>query len=238
MFHCVLRATQEGNLAQCKLCERSGWLLQVDGLGLCPSCSMVAGQHINDHTRILLESLKIIDSSRSYSTIFSRIGVAARSCDALAVYAEKGVLSLNRHPGEVRRDIEATFKRCVHQAIELSVDAGREKALNGVTDAAKLAGYTKGIEVLAKLAAEFPAIDDLGPAILAIREERDAVRFQLRERKAEIAAAKGKKKQAVEILIEALLELKHDATPDQRQGGLVERGKRKIAELGGDPPIM
>jgi hypothetical protein len=128
MCHSFLSATREGILAQCKLCERSGWLLQVDGLGLCANCSVVAGQQINDHTRILLESLRIIESSQSYSTIFSRIGVAARSCDALAPYADKGVLSLNRHPKEVRRDIEDTFGRCVRQAIDLSVNTGREKA--------------------------------------------------------------------------------------------------------------
>jgi hypothetical protein len=63
------------------------------------------------------------------------------------------------------------------------------------------------------------------------RAERDALRASLLCRKADVAIAKGRKKQARDYLADALMALRHDTTLDHEQVSKIKEIERRIAAL-------
>jgi len=94
-----------------------------------------------------------------------------------------------------------------------------------------LTGYTKAIDNLNKMLLEFDDVSEVEPAIAELVSERDKVRTGIAFLKAEKLIANGKLRQAKEALVDALVEIKHDSTPDAAQADDIARIEAKVSEI-------
>ncbi len=76
-------------MAKCKNCGSSGWLLPVDDKGLCSQCQQIHLPMIDNHCRIVAESVQIISRTKNFATRISRIEVAISSLIKLIPYEKK-----------------------------------------------------------------------------------------------------------------------------------------------------
>lgn len=224
-------------MAKCKVCSKSSWFQSVDKMGMCDRCRPVHGEIIQNHCRIAIESDKIIRTTKNIKTLLSRIDVAHSSCLELLPYHKRGIPTLTISPDEMIRRLNAARVEAVEIEIRSRQFTAREKYRDATTDAAKLGGYGKAIEVLTGLMDQVHDVSALESAIFDLRRERDAQKAKLIVRKAEVQVAKGKEKRAIELLIEAMMSLKHDTTPDEYQQDAFRIIRAEIERLGGTAPI-
>jgi hypothetical protein len=107
----------------------------------------------------------------------------------------------------------------------------RQKSKDASTDAGRVSPYSKAVERLIKFFDDVEDVSPLEECIINLRHERDQVRVKNSLRKADIWLAKAKEAKAIEVLAEAIVELKHDATPDLEQADLFAKLNARIEEL-------
>lgn len=81
--------------------------------------------------------------------------------------------------------------------------------------------------------------DNVAPledAIFKSRVEREAVKFDLLVRRAEVAEAKRPVKKAIELYVESIMALRHDSTPKELQQDRLQEAESRIVALGGTRP--
>ena len=222
----------------CRGCQTSGWLLKIDNNGLCEQCSPVLVPDIVNHCRIVIESGDIVRSSKNVMTQLSRCEIAIKHCNMLLPYEQRGIPTLTMAPSEAITMFVNKREKLIDELIQQVRFEARQKATDAPTEAGKLGGYAKAVRTLDKAMVEVHDVTKLEAAILDLRAERDDLRCELLSRRAEVAFAKGKQQAAIEMLIEAMLSLKHDGTPDKAQRTRAETLRARIVALGGTPPEM
>ena len=78
-------------MAQCKWCDKKGFLLSVDEKGLCKRCSYIFSVHIFQVTKIILESQDIITNTKRIEIVVGRTETITEQLDTLLKYEEKGI---------------------------------------------------------------------------------------------------------------------------------------------------
>lgn len=211
---------------------------RLDAFELCRECSRLHSDVIRQSCNAVIQSGKIIKKSKKIDTILSRIELAQENCRTLMEYEERGIETLSLNPGALIEAFDLERTEAVERALlELKFQA-RQRAKDAATDAAKIGGYARAIE---KISALMDVVDDATEMELAIetlRFERDGVRARLLCDKADVWLAKGKKSKAIDVLIEALMSLRQDGTPDARQSDQIADVSKRIEALGGVvPPV-
>lgn len=223
-------------MATCKYCAKSGWLLQVDGNGLCDRCHAEHLPTIIQNCRLYETSVAIATKSKNPSTTLTRLVVAAQCCQALEPYSNRGITTIGMHPLEAISMLDASFDSAVLEAVSSITTVARLKSASASADAGRLSAYATAIDKLMKLFAEFPAVASFSAAARDLQVEQDALRCDLLLRKSTVAEAKGQTKKAIDFAIDALMSLEHDTTPNDLQSDLVRRVQDRITGLGGTVP--
>ncbi|NNV47268.1 hypothetical protein GTF03_10115 [Roseobacter sp. HKCCD7415] len=220
-------------LAKCRYCERRGLFLQTDNNGLCRRCSDEHVPQIANLCRIVVESGKIVDRSKNEKTIVSRCDVALGALDRLEPYYRASVPTLDVPIPEIKTEFLSIRSGAIGRLVNSQVFAARAKRESAATPAARLGGYAKAIDNLNKFLIEFEDVTAVEPAIAELVRERDQVRVENAMLKSEKLLAKGKAKLAKEALIDALVDIRHDTTPDADQAKEIAALEAKIAEIDG-----
>lgn len=225
-------------MANCVLCGRWGGLfgMSLTDEGVCKPCVNTHFPIIDNHCRIILESARIIETSKKPETRLSRINVALQNLHALIPYSKKGIGTLNKPPEEVMETFEGERAKIVDQYIREQKYFAREKAKDAANPSGKLGGYAKAIERLNKISEHLEDLTPIQYAIAKLRSERDRMKYDQLCEKAKIALAKGNQKGALGHYAEAYLVLRSDSTADEEQVEMLREAKEKIVELGGTPP--
>lgn len=223
-------------MAKCKICGKSGWLLSVDNNGMCKVCSEIHLPTVVNLCRIVVESGQIIGKTKAIATKLSRAETAKRCCAELLPYEKAGIPTLTEDPSLLIREFERLRVEAIEQYLHDLLYAAEEKRIDAKTDHGKLSGYNQAISKLDKLMEGIEDVSELEQAKDSLRVKRDAIAAELKEQKAEVLAAQGKQKRAIEVLIEALFLLAHDGTDDLRQAQEFDRIKGRIVALGGEVP--
>ena len=224
-------------MPSCCYCRNSGWLLSVDDHGLCAQCQKLILPAVTDLCRAVRQSVGAIAKTKNLSVQLSHIDTAQKCCERLAVYHDMGIPTFTDHPRNVAEELAQRREIAIEQFVDAQLFDAREKAFNAPSDTAKLRGYLKALRRLSVLLNDVQDVTPIKAAMVAIQFELDGVRFDLLERKAEAALAKGQRGEALDHYVDAALCLKHDRTPDQYQQDRLERARSKIIELGGTPPL-
>jgi len=223
-------------MAECLYCKKSGWLLQVDINGFCPGCLANYNYHVMPKIKQFQKLVSVVSKSQNHKIILSNIVSALEICSELSSIENDGFPVMETSVPEWVRMLKERFDECIIEVEQIAIEDARNKAMLAGTDATKIRGYSLSIKRLSDFSREYPSVESLKSAIVRLSSEQTALKFELTYRKAEVEEAKGKTTRAIEILIEAIMGLRHDSTPDDRQSQMFMKASTKIRDLGGNPP--
>lgn len=223
-------------MATCKYCAKSGWLVSVDGFGLCDGCHAVHTPEIIHNCRLYHSSVSTAVKSKNTSTTLNKLLVAGQCCKALEKYEAKGIETLGMPVQSAMALLENSFNAAVAEAVQLALATARHKAQTAASDTGRLGAYSSAADRLMKLANEFSTVSAFPAGMRTLQLEQDTLRVELLLKKSEVAEAKGQVKKALDHAIDAMMGLRHDATPDDLQVTLSERVTSRIQALGGTVP--
>jgi tetratricopeptide (TPR) repeat protein len=226
-------------MAKCKYCEKGGWFTTINNaFGLCDTCVQEHGALFLSAMKTAVRAVDTMKTAKKPETIMSKVAVLRQQCEILYRFEQKGVNSIDPPPSQLLSKMKLVEREVVEEAIQSALFNARQKAEDGVTDSAKLGGYTRAIEGLNKLLDDAQDVADIEMATLGLRHERDGLKAKLLCNKAEVQIAKGKDKKALEYYIEAFMSLKQDGTDDNAQVEQLTWIEGKIQDLGGTPPSI
>jgi hypothetical protein len=81
-------------MAQCKWCNKSGWLVSVSSQGLCKDCSPAVNDSIQSVKRVISQSIELLNNSKNLETKLSRMDVVLSSLQELTKYEDHGIQTL------------------------------------------------------------------------------------------------------------------------------------------------
>lgn len=221
-------------MAECNHCGRGGFFQRVDNNGLCRACAPSVISAINDLARVLMESQKIMGTSRNIETRLSRARVAIDCCRKLSAYARKEIPTITPDPRDLVRDFEDSIQSIVGEhVLELRHEANL-KAATASTEAGKTAGYRKAIQKLDKISSQVVDVTGIELAIEEMKEDIIGVRFDVLEAKARAALAKKQEKRALGYYIDGLLALNESRDKEANHTARIVRARDAIQRLGGD----
>lgn len=223
-------------MAKCRLCDKSGWLLRTNPEGLCKACEPLWAMDVDQHSRIISESVKLIENSKNVKTRLSRIDVARRSCEQLLHYEQRSIETIATPPSKAIHELERVRKELVENHIEEELVKARTKSQSALTLAGKTQPFGKVIEKIGEFYSAISDVTVLEQLERETREELDKARLEIELEKAEKAEFKGQKKKAIDAYLGALFIISKDSIDDERQATQIRDIKAKISALGGEVP--
>jgi hypothetical protein len=223
-------------MATCRLCNQSGWFLKVSRNGLCKNCEPVWRMDLEQHQRILTESLKIIENSTNIKTQLSRIDVAKRSAEALRRYEQCGVQTTATKPSEIIRQLDSVRIDVATQYVRDQLTKARAKSQNAVGVAGMTSPFSKIIDSIGELYSVLPDVPQIKQLETEARNEMDRARVRAELDRAAKAKFKGETKKAISAYLDALYIIRRDRVDDREQGEQIREIERQIKELGGVVP--
>lgn len=218
-------------MAQCRLCNRSGFFLSVDSHGLCKNCNFMLAFELIQRVRIISESAQLIENSKKLDTQISRCDVIVTIARELLKYESNGIPTTNPQPSALIQQYNRKKDELVLGTLEAEFEALLQRLPT-------LVGARTQVNNLGKLLLRVQQYKAQCP-LLAVLESRVKTKIQDVQlaawldtaRKAEF---KGQKKKALDQYYEALYFLRHDDVDDALQVEHITAIESKIRELGGD----
>jgi hypothetical protein len=192
---------------------------------------MTVPADIESHCRMFALAFGWVKNSRGTAARLEALANVEGSVTSLLPYADKGMATLDPHPREILSEIEGMRRGIIEDEVQDRLAEARRRAQDATTDAGKLGGYGKAIEGLMRYINGLPDVTALEAGVLVLRAERDALKASLLCQNADVAIAKGRKNQARDYLVDALMALRHDATPDHEQVSKIKELEHRIAAL-------
>ncbi len=223
-------------MAQCKWCDRSGWLLKLSERGLCKSCDYMVGMEVSQLARIINESMEIVDKSKNLETRMARLDLVGNYCKELAKYHQKGIKTIDPSPIEFARAATELKDKIIQEHCSNIIHEATQKVTVATTPKSKINLLSKARMQLRELknhAENDHFIDVFDKTLSRMIQEVQLDEFM---EKAQKAAFKGNKKKALDWYYEALYFLRHDDIDDSKQKSEISTIEQKIKELDGEVP--
>jgi len=218
-------------MAKYNYCQKKGFFLGVDKNKLCNKCSPFVVSDIENRGRIVLESLKLAQTGKTFSTRISRINVLISNLDVLLTYEVKEIPTISPIPSLLLHDIH---------------ELRRETITNEINDL-----FTKSVNQADVAATPTSEYNALSKGFLKVQEILDAnngedhdfeqlLRLKLLMHKAKIegyineakkAEFKENTKKAIDQYQEALFYIENDDVDDSLQSDLINQVKERLAAL-------
>jgi hypothetical protein len=218
-------------MAKCNYCQKKGFFLGVDKNKLCNKCSPFVVSDIENRGMIVLESLKLAQTGKTFSTRISRINVLISNLDVLLTYEVKEIPTISPIPSLLLHDIH---------------ELRRETITNEINDL-----FTKSVNQADVAATPTSEYNALSKGFLKVQEILDAnngedhdfeqlLRLKLLMHKAKIegyineakkAEFKENTKKAIDQYQEALFYIENDDVDDSLQSDLINQVKERLAAL-------
>lgn len=224
-------------MATCKWCNRSGFFLSVNSLGVCSNCNTVIVMDINQHARIATESIEIINKSKQIDTVLSRFQVAEEHLKLLLPYEQKGIPVLTEPPSALIKSLNRQKQRSISGKIKDEVTELLNKYKVTPTEKGKLnllAKYLLKIQEYKRKINAYKELEDVENQIKALLHQ---TQLDIHLKEAEKAELKGSKKKALDSYYEALYFLQNDDIDDSLQTQNILEIEAKIRELSGKDVI-
>lgn len=218
-------------MAKCKYCGRSGLFLRVSKEGLCNSCQPIVAMDVGQRTRIINDSMALIDKSKKLDTQISRCELLLEHAAELAEYEKRGIPTVKPPPSALLQEYTGRRDELILQGLAAIVEAAQAKAEVATTSKAKINQLSKALLKVReyKMKTSDPAaLDALEMKLGSLIHQIELDGYLEKARKAEF---KGRRKQALDQYYEALYFLKHDEIDDSLQADHISAIEAKIAEL-------
>lgn len=116
-------------MARCQHCGRSGLFLRLDGNRLCDGCSVELDYKIANASRIIGDSIPIIEEGKNPGTRLSRCQLVRNHAESLLPYERLGIDTLRTPPSEIISRIEWAEKR-IRDIWQADSDDGEEPGVD------------------------------------------------------------------------------------------------------------
>lgn len=221
-------------MGQCIWCERKGLFISVDKNRLCRNCQLSIYVDIQERSRIISDSQKLIEKSENYKTRLHRINLVLEHLRTLKEYENKNIETLSLLPSE----LENYYKKLKNELIYENIIGGIEKIMNkariGLTAKTKMTEANKAILSILEGKKELQDKDKIEELNNKEKEIKNFIHeTQLNDfiKEAKKAEFKGQKSKALDKYQEALYFLKTDEVDDSLQKDKINEIKSKISEL-------
>jgi hypothetical protein len=217
-------------MAQCKYCEKKGFLLRVNkNTGLCDWCNHTVLISIDNILRVLDESIELIKTSKNFKTRINRIDVALDNCNTLLIqYWSKG-LRLFNDPNQLINELNLVRSEIIEDEISNKVENYLEKANHTKTVRSKITNAEKALYDLHLFKKDYDYTNlEMEQSIKSFIHKVQFDEFILNAEKNEF---KGNTKKALDQYQEALFFLKKDDIPLEDQSEIINRLENKVNSL-------
>jgi len=221
-------------VGQCRYCGKSGLFLSVGSDGLCAGCRPVVALDVSQRVRIVNESWKIAQQSKSLSTSLSRCDLAIQHLQHIRdTYERRGIMPMTPTAEEEIAKFVWARDECVVEDVKMKVAKAKRKADVATTATARLNAYSQTLLAITEGKPEMLDSSRLEPYEVEVKRLMHTAQLSGYVEAAEKAEFKGNAKKALDQYQEALYFLKTDDVDDQLQAAEIARISTKIAELGG-----
>ena len=93
-------------MPKCKWCGEKGFFLSLSNNGLCKSCDFMIVTDFKARERVMVESTRLINSSKNPQTRLTRINVMREHLTALLKYEEKDITTTVPSPSELLKKLD------------------------------------------------------------------------------------------------------------------------------------
>lgn len=223
-------------MSTCRQCNKSGWFLRTSPEGLCQQCELIWALDVQQHGRILQESIKLIETSKNLKTRLSRIDVALRSCREMRKYEQRGVKTFETPPSIAIAELERVRTQVIESTIEDELVRARTKSQNATTPAGRISPFSRVVDKIGELYPQTEDVSGLEKLEQDVRVEMDRAQLTSELEKAEKAEFKGQRSKALNAYLDALFVVLKDSIDDALQEQEISHIESKIRELGGQVP--
>ena len=220
-------------MAKCKWCDRSGWFLRLNSVGLCNNCSPLVNFDVQQRLRILNDSINIVNESKNLDTRLSRLDLLLEHANSLYRYEQRGIPIVEPLPSAILEQFRGRKDQIILETLRTITEEAEKKSATVITASSKVSSLTKA---LLKIREYKDKMDNKKSLIALEKKVTDMIhKIQLQGYldQAEKAEFKGQNKKALDQYYEALYFLKHDDVDDSLQQDMISHIKDKIIELGG-----
>lgn len=222
-------------MAQCKWCDRSGWFLSLNPLGLCSTCSPIIHMEASQRTRIINDSVKVISDSKNLETRLSRVDQLIEHANGLLRYEKRGISVIDPPASSFLEDYGGRHDQIIFEALTADASMALSKANVAPSYSTKINLLSK---VLLKIREYKPRTHHPESLDSLERQVQSAIQnVQLKQHleSAKKHEFKGQNKKALDQYYEALYLLRHDDIDDSVQNKHISFIEAKITSLGGSP---
>jgi len=224
-------------MAQCKFCDRSGFLLSVNQYGLCNNCATVISFEINSKLRVIQESIDLVKTSKNLDTRLSRADLVIQLASKIVdKFESKGIMLMEPSATELLRRYKEGRDEIIKDSIEEEYKKASTKSEVSTTAKTKINPLSKMLLKIQDYKSQLAKKGSLDALEQKINKDIHAIQLHFFLDDAKKAEFKGNKKKALDKYLEALYFIKTDKIDDIKQQDTILNIENKIKELGGKIP--
>ncbi len=221
-------------MATCKLCDRTGFFLSTNDLGICKTCTPFFALDFNQRMRILSESIKLGDKSKKLDVRLSRYELALEHANGLLKYETAGIDTTEPPPSVLIEKVGRALRETAREGMSEIAEKALAKSGGGKTLNARLNPVNKAIIALREYSPRSDSSDLIDELVSKLQAVAHAAQFDDYMEKGRKAEFKSQTKKALDAYYDALYFLRHDDIDDAEQGDQIGSLEAKIRDLGGD----
>lgn len=220
-------------MAKCKWCDRSGWFLRLNSVGLCNNCSPLVKFDVQQRLKILNDSINIVNESKNLDTRLSRLDLLLEHANALYRYEQRGIPVVEPSPSAVLENFRGRKDQIILETLRTITEEAKKKSATVTAASSKVSSLTKALLKIREYTDKVDSKKSLTVLEKSVTNMIQKIQLQGYLNQAEKAEFKGQNKKALDQYYEALYFLKHDDIDDSLQQGMISHIEDKIIELGG-----
>ena len=218
-------------MPKCNYCLKKGFFQGVDQNNLCKKCSPFVVPDIENRTRIVQESLKLVQTGKTFSTRISRSDLLISNLDALLEYEMKDIPTITPKPSSIIQEIrelrQETITNEVNEIFTRSVNQADVAASSTAQYNALSRGFLKVQEILDANNGLEHDFDQL----LRLKLLMHKAKIEGFINEAKKAEFKGNTKKAIDQYQEALFYIENDDVDDALQSDLINQVQERLKSL-------
>lgn len=221
-------------MGQCVWCGRKGIFISVDRNNLCRNCQPTIYLDIQQRSRIIEESQKLVEKSENFKTRIHRIDVISEHVQPLKEYEEKNISTITPLPSECEKYYIDLKNELIYENITSEIEKIMNKAKIALSAKTKMTEANKAVLKIIERKKELQDEDKINNLHKSEKEIKNFMHeTQLNEflEEAKKAEFKGQKSKALDKYQEALYFLQTDEVDDSLQKEKIDGIKSKISEL-------
>ncbi len=136
----------------CNYCEKSGWLLSLNGDGLCDNCNRMLSSRIKRTIQIISKTAETIDKAKTLKTKLSQLSLIENTVQKNIIpIEEKGIKALNQTSSEILDQIKNRRDEAILEYLKDLLNKAKIKVEKMETEESKINAYAEVLNKITEL---------------------------------------------------------------------------------------